>query len=122
VPSVIYVPTVTALKSELGTALHACAHITGGGIVGNVSRILTNELDAIIDMESFETPEIFFEIQRRGHVHADEMVRVFNCGLGMVLAVDASAADAAVSLARATGVTAMVVGALKPGTGKVVLS
>jgi phosphoribosylformylglycinamidine cyclo-ligase len=122
VPSVIYAPTVITLRNDLGAALHACAHITGGGIVGNVTRILTSELDAIIDMESFETPEIFFEIQRRGRVHADEMVRVFNCGLGMVLAVDSSAADAAVSLARVSGVSAMIVGVVRSGTGEVVLS
>ena len=48
-------------------------------------------------MESFDTPEIFFEIQRRGRVHADEMVRVFNCGLGMVVALDADVADAAIT-------------------------
>lgn len=122
VPSVIYAPTITALRKELGGAVHACAHITGGGIVGNVVRILTSELDALIDMESFETPEIFFEIQRRGHVHADEMVRVFNCGLGMVVALDASVADAAVSIARANGVSAMSVGSVRSGSGKVVLS
>ena len=73
-------------------------------------------------MGSFETPEIFFEIQRRGRVSADEMVRVFNCGLGMVVALDPSAADAAVSLARAQGVPAAVVGVVAPGSGKVVLS
>ena len=122
VPSVIYAPTVTALRNELGAAIHACAHITGGGIVGNVARILTPRLDAFIEMDSFETPQIFFEIQRRGHVHADEMVRVFNCGLGMVVAVDASAADATVSTARANGVSAMVVGSIRAGTGEVDLS
>ena len=73
-------------------------------------------------MDSFETPEIFFEIQRRGRVHADEMVRVFNCGLGMVVALDADAADAAVSIARANGVCAMMVGSIRSGTGEVELS
>ena len=122
VPSVIYAPTVTALRNELGEAVHACAHITGGGIVGNVARILPSGLDALIDMDSFETPQIFFEIQRRGRVHADEMVRVFNCGLGMVVAVEASTADAAISIARANGVSAMMVGSVRTGTGEVVLS
>jgi phosphoribosylformylglycinamidine cyclo-ligase len=55
-------------------------------------------------------------------VHADEMVRVFNCGLGMVVAVDASAADAAISLARVNGISAMMVGLVRAGTGEVVLS
>ena len=122
VPSVIYAPSVTALRNDLGGALHACAHITGGGILGNVARILTPEFDALIEMDSFETPQIFFEIQRRGRVHADEMVRVFNCGLGMVLALDPSAADVAISLARAHGISAMTVGSLRAGTGEVVLS
>lgn len=122
VPSVIYAPTVMALRAELGDAVHAAAHITGGGIVGNVVRILTPALDGVIDMGSFETPEIFFEIQRRGRVSADEMVRVFNCGLGMVVALDPRAADAAVSLARAQGVPAAIVGVVAPGSGKVVLS
>jgi phosphoribosylformylglycinamidine cyclo-ligase len=122
VPSVIYAPTVTALRHDLGRAVHACAHITGGGIVGNVARILTPDLDALIDMESFETPQIFFEIQRRGRVHADEMVRVFNCGLGMVVALDSSAADAAISIARDNGIVAMIVGSVTSGTGEVVLS
>jgi phosphoribosylformylglycinamidine cyclo-ligase len=122
VPSVIYAPTVTALRHDLGRSVHACAHITGGGIVGNVARILTPELDALIDMDSFETPQIFFEIQRRGRVHADEMVRVFNCGLGMVVALDPSAADEAISLARVNGTTAMTIGSIRTGTGEVVLA
>ena len=122
VPSVIYAPTVTALREELGDVLHAAAHVTGGGILGNVARILGDDLDAFIDMTSFETPEIFFEIQRRGHVSADEMVRVFNCGLGMVLALDANAANAAVTLARSAGITASIVGEVRSGAAKVVLA
>jgi phosphoribosylformylglycinamidine cyclo-ligase len=122
VPSVIYAPAVTALREELGDALHAVAHVTGGGIVGNVARILGDELDAVIDMTSFETPEIFFEIQRRGRVSADEMVRVFNCGLGMVLALDANAANAAVKLALSSGLEASVVGEIRFGGAKVVLT
>jgi len=121
-PSVIYTPTVLALCREFGNSVHGCAHITGGGIVGNVNRILSSHLDAVIEMDSFVTPEIFLEIQRRGRVHADEMVRVFNCGLGMVVAVDASVADAAVSLARNSGVVAMIVGSVTSGTGQVALS
>jgi phosphoribosylformylglycinamidine cyclo-ligase len=120
-PSVIYAPTIAAMTSDLREAMHAVAHVTGGGIMGNVVRILPSALDAVIDMESFETPRIFFEIQRRGHVSASEMVRVFNCGLGMVLAVDPSAAEAAVSLAHARGIGASVVGSVQLGSGKVVL-
>jgi phosphoribosylformylglycinamidine cyclo-ligase len=110
------------LREALGTAVHAAAHITGGGIVGNVARVLTSDLDALIEMDSFETPEIFFEIQRRGRVNAQEMVRVFNCGLGMVIALEADAADAAISLAHANGIAAMLIGSVRAGTGEVVLS
>ncbi len=121
-PSVIYAPCVVALRRELGAGVHAVAHVTGGGIVNNVARILPPTLDAAIDMERFTTPEIFYEIQRRGPVGADEMVRVFNCGLGMVVALDASAAEAAVTLARASGIGASVVGEVRAGAGRVVLS
>jgi phosphoribosylformylglycinamidine cyclo-ligase len=119
---VIYAPCVLALRQELGARVHAVAHITGGGIVGNVARLLPDDLDAVINMESFATPEIFFEIQRRGPVAADEMVRVFNCGLGMVVALDPSAAEAAVTLARASGVDASIVGEVNAGAQKVVLT
>ena len=121
-PSVIYAPFVVALREAFGAGIHAAAHITGGGIVGNVVRLLSADLDAEIVMESFTTPEIFFEIQRRGPVSAEEMVRVFNCGLGMVIALDPSVADAALTLARTSGVDASIVGVLTPGTGQVVLS
>ena len=121
-PSVIYTPCVLALRSELGASVHAVAHVTGGGIIGNVGRLLGGAMNAVIEMESFPTPEIFYEIQRRGPVGAEEMVRVFNCGLGMVIALDASAAEAAVTLARANGFGASVVGDVRSGVGKVVLS
>jgi phosphoribosylformylglycinamidine cyclo-ligase len=120
-PSVIYAPTVRGLVDTFGLGVHAAAHVTGGGIVGNVTRILPASLDAVIDLASFETPEIFFEIQRRGPVSADEMVRVFNCGLGMVLALDPDVAEAALTLARTT-VGAQIVGEVRPGSGAVVLT
>jgi len=122
VPSVIYAPTITAMRAELGSSVHAAAHITGGGILGNVVRILPEGLNANIEMDSFETPEIFFEIQRRGQVSADEMVRVFNCGLGMVVSVDPSSASAALAIARAQGIVATIVGNVSAGSQKVVLS
>ena len=85
-------------------------------------RILPPSLDAVIEMSSFSTPEIFFEIQRRGRVSADEMVRVFNCGIGMVVAIEAGVADAALEVARSTGVDAVIVGEVRPGNAQVVLT
>ncbi len=122
VPSVIYAPAVMAIAAALGAGLHAAAHITGGGIVGNVARVLPSSCDAVIHMDSFETPEIFYEIQRRGRVSALEMVRVFNCGLGMVVVVDADDVDDAIDAASAAGVVATLVGHARPGTGQVVLT
>ena len=121
-PSVIYAPAVMAVAKALGSGLHAAAHITGGGIVGNVVRVLPPTLDAVIHMDSFETPEIFYEIQRRGLVSAHEMVHVFNCGLGMVVCVDADDVDDAIIAARRAGMVASVVGHARPGTGQVVLT
>ena len=122
VPSVIYAPTVVALRAALGADVHACAHVTGGGIVGNVVRILRDDVDAVIDMSSFDTPEIFFEIQRRGRVSAEEMVRVFNCGLGMVVALDESCVSSALRVCDEQGVAASVVGTVHRGSGQVMLS
>ena len=122
VPSVIYAPTITSLRREFGGAVHAAAHVTGGGIMGNVVRLLPPDLDAVIAMDSFDTPRIFFEVQRRGRVSADEMVNVFNCGLGMVVAVAPSSSDAAVALAQSGGVRAVAIGVVTTGSRKVVLS
>jgi phosphoribosylformylglycinamidine cyclo-ligase len=122
IPSVIYSGAVHALCVEFDTLVHAAAHITGGGILGNVVRILPPTLDAVIDMTSFVTPEIFFELQRRGQISADEMVRVFNCGLGMVVALSPSIAAAAITVARSCGIDAGVVGEVREGSGQVVLT
>ncbi len=121
-PSVIYAPGVVAVRDAVGESLHAAAHVTGGGIVGNVARVLSGSLDAVIAMGSFETPEIFFEIQRRGPVSAEEMVRVFNCGLGMVLVLAPTAVEAALVGARDAGLDASVIGEVRQGHGAVVLT
>ena len=109
------------MRRVIGPDLHSVAHITGGGIVGNVPRALPDHLDAVIDMNSFVTPEIFFEIQRRGDVSAEEMVRVFNCGLGMTLCVDESSVNTVIDVAQAHGITATRVGHVTAGSRKVQL-
>ena len=67
--------------------MHAIAHITGGGLPGNVPRVLGDDLDAVFERDRWPVPPIFAEIQRAGGVDDDEMARVFNLGLGMVVAV-----------------------------------
>ncbi len=118
-PSVIYAPSVLRAVAELGEELHAVAHITGGGIAGNVLRVLPEGLGARIELDSFATPEIFFEIQRRGRVSGAEMTRVFNCGLGMVLAVAPGAREAALALLGEHG--PVVVGVVAEGSRAVEL-
>ena len=103
------------------SGVKAAAHVTGGGVVGNVPRMLPAHLDAVIDLDSFPTPEIFFAIQRQGAVAADEMLRVFNMGLGMVLAVEASAASALAADLTTAGLGVSVVGHVTTGSGKVQL-
>jgi phosphoribosylformylglycinamidine cyclo-ligase len=73
-------------------------------------------------MDAFETPEIFYEIQRRGNVSAEEMARVFNCGIGMVVVVDSDDTDTAVEIARGEGIDVSVVGNVRSGSGAVVLA
>ena len=89
-PSVIYTPAVLAGAPAGGGALHACAHITGGGIVGNLPRVLPEGLGAVLDRSAWAEPRVFAEIQRLGAVAEDEMDRVFNRGIGMALVVDAA--------------------------------
>ena len=121
-PSVIYAPAALGALGARPDAVHAIAHVTGGGIVGNVARVLPGDLDAVIDLDGFATPEIFFEIQRRGPVSAHEMVRVFNCGLGMVLVVDPLAANDVIAIAGDHGVEATRVGRVEAGAGAVRLT
>jgi phosphoribosylformylglycinamidine cyclo-ligase len=109
-PSVIYTPAVLALRAALGDAFHACAHITGGGIVGNLPRVLSAGLGAVLDRSTWQEPQVFAEIQRLGSVAGDEMDRVFNRGVGMALVLDAGSTGEALLALEEAGQTAMVIG------------
>ena len=115
-PSVIYAPAVVALLERVD--VHAVAHVTGGGVVGNVARVLPPEADAVVEWGRFPVPRVFTEIQRLGDVSDQEMERVFNLGLGMVVVVDAAAADEAVDGLRTAGHQAVVIGGVTPGRGQ----
>ena len=116
-PSVIYTPAVLAVRGALGDALHACAHITGGGIVGNLPRALPGDLGAVLARSAWEEPRVFGEIQRLGSVASDEMDRVFNRGVGMALVLDAGAADAALRVLGERGQPGGVIGEVVAGSG-----
>jgi phosphoribosylformylglycinamidine cyclo-ligase len=114
-PSVIYTPAVLRVRDALGQGLHACAHITGGGIVGNLPRVLPEGTGAVLDRGSWEEPAIFAEIQRLGSVAEDEMDRVFNRGIGMVLVVASGRADEALAVLAEEGQPSVLIGSVVKG-------
>jgi phosphoribosylformylglycinamidine cyclo-ligase len=120
-PSVIYAPGVLAVRAALGEGLHACAHITGGGIVGNLPRVLPDGLGAELERSSWVEPPIFGEIQRLGAVEESEMDRVFNRGIGMALVVEAGRFDRALAALAAAGQPSTVIGAVVGGTSGVAI-
>jgi phosphoribosylformylglycinamidine cyclo-ligase len=109
-PSVIYAPAVRRLLGDVD--VRAVAHITGGGIVGNLPRVLPPGVDAHLERAAWEVPRVFSEVQRRGGISDDEMARVFNLGLGMVVVVPAGDAGRALSVLRGAGTAAVEVGRL----------
>ena len=109
-PSVIYAPAVARLLGDVD--VRAVAHITGGGIVGNLPRVLPAGVDADLERSAWEVPRVFTEIQRHGDVADDEMARVFNLGLGMVVVVPAADVSRALGLLLDAGHAATEVGRL----------
>ena len=112
-PSVIYTPAVRAAIAAAD--VHAAAHITGGGFGGNIPRVLPEGCRAVLVRGSWEIPPIFTEIRRLGMVDDDEMARVFNLGLGMVVAVSEATVDAALAAFAGAGIEPLVVGWVEAG-------
>ena len=119
-PSVIYAPAISALVR--GADVRAIAHITGGGLPGNLGRVLPRDCDAVLRRRSWEVPPIFGEIQRLGLVDDDEMARVFNLGIGMVAVVPPADAFRALDLLRGHGHRAVEIGSIEDGNGAVHLT
>ncbi|VFR40308.1 Phosphoribosylformylglycinamidine cyclo-ligase [plant metagenome] len=109
-PTRIYVKQVLAALAAHGTAIKGLAHITGGGLLDNVPRILQPGLQARLHRDAWQMPELFSWLQREGGVADEEMHRVFNCGIGMVVVVPAAQADAVTQTLRAQGETVSVLG------------
>ncbi|HUY21628.1 MAG TPA: phosphoribosylformylglycinamidine cyclo-ligase [Acidimicrobiales bacterium] len=116
-PSVVYAPAVMAAVG--GTEVHAAAHITGGGIPGNLARVLPEHCDAVVDRRAWEEPRVFAEIRRLGDVDEGEMARVFNLGIGMVLALPEASVAAALGALAGAGRPAVVIGRVTDGAGRV---
>jgi phosphoribosylformylglycinamidine cyclo-ligase len=108
VPSVIYAPVVRALQAEVD--VRSVAHVTGGGMEANVARVLPSGVTAAFDRGAWETPRIFTEIQRLGGIDDDEMARVFNLGIGMVVVVPQADLGRALEIAWHAGHHATEIG------------
>ena len=119
-PSVIYAPAITALVRAV--EVHAVAHVTGGGIAGNLGRVIPDHCDAVVRQSEWEPPRIFDEIQRLGGIDDDEMARVFNLGMGMIVVVPATEAFRAQDLLRERGHYAVQIGEIVAGSGAVHLN
>ena len=102
--------------------VHAMAHITGGGIPGNLDRVLPAELDAVVETGSWLVPDIFEAISRGGGTDRSEMFRTFNMGVGMMVVAGPPDVDAVLAAAAGAGVDAWVAGGIRAGSGRVVLS
>ena len=107
-PTEIYVKPLLKLIAEIN--VKGMAHITGGGLVDNVPRVLPENTQAVLHRDSWQMPELFRWLQMKGGVADAEMVRVFNCGIGMVVIVSPDQADAAIKSLTAQGLKAWTVG------------
>jgi phosphoribosylformylglycinamidine cyclo-ligase len=112
-------PTRIYVKSLLPVVrsgrIHALAHITGGGLLENIPRVLPKGLHAVVDADSWEQPRLMAFLQAQGNIEPGEMARTFNCGVGMVLAVAADEADGVARDLEAAGETVFRVGHIEAG-------
>ncbi len=115
-PTRIYVKSI--LKLLRSVPVKGLAHITGGGLTGNVARILPKGTQAVIRKASWPRPKLFQWLQQQGDVAEDEMHRVFNCGIGMVAVVAAADAKRAAGKLRAAGETVYEIGGVEKAKGE----
>jgi phosphoribosylformylglycinamidine cyclo-ligase len=102
--------------------IHAMAHITGGGIPGNVSRALTGQFDALIDAGKWTVPSLFRVLGEAGQIVHDELLRSFNMGVGMIVITDDADAAAIIDSAAGVGVPAWRVGRIVRGSGRIIIT
>ncbi|MGE0033548.1 MAG: phosphoribosylformylglycinamidine cyclo-ligase, partial [Pseudothermotoga sp.] len=117
-PTRIYVKSVLKV---LTPSIHAMAHITGGGIVENLPRMIPSGLEVRIDKTSWQVPEIFRLIQRLGKIEESEMFRTFNMGIGFTLIVDRDSADKIATVLEREGERVWIIGEVKKGERRIVL-
>jgi phosphoribosylformylglycinamidine cyclo-ligase len=118
-PSVIYAPVLARLRASF--PVHAFVHVTGGGIAGNLGRVLPDDCDAVVRRGAWPEPRIFAEVQAAGDVADVEMEHVYNLGLGMLAVVDRGDAAAALEALAAAGFEGWDVGEVMAGNGRVTI-
>ena len=119
-PTRIYVKPVLSVLQQI--PVHAIAHITGGGLPGNLQRVLPDSTEVRIDTASWRWPAIFNWLQTTGNIETPEMYRTFNCGIGLVLLVPGTFADSTIEHLRKAGENAQIIGEITASTGDVRVS
>lgn len=114
-PTRIYAKSILALLEKLTP--HALAHITGGGLPGNISRVIPDGLCAVVESASWDMPAVFEWIRKNGNIAQEEMYNTFNCGMGMLLVVDSQVAPEAVRLLEGLGEKVWLAGRVEKQTG-----
>jgi phosphoribosylformylglycinamidine cyclo-ligase len=118
-PTRIYVKPLLALLRAL--PVHGLAHITGGGLVENIPRVLPAGLEVVLERTAWPRDPVFEWLQAQGRVDEREMYRVFNCGIGMTVHVAEADADNAITILRAAGQDSRIIGKVQSGTRGVVI-
>ncbi len=114
-PTRIYVKPLLALMQQM--KVKGMAHITGGGLLENIPRVLHENTVAELDGTSWHTPKLFEWLRTMGNVEQKEMYRTFNCGIGMAVIVDRADADKASRLLAASGETVWAIGEIRARQG-----
>ncbi|MGC3964597.1 MAG: phosphoribosylformylglycinamidine cyclo-ligase [Rhodocyclaceae bacterium] len=117
-PTRLYVKSMLSLIKSRAGLVKGMAHITGGGLLENVPRILRDELTAVISKSAWQMPPLFQWLQQQGNIDPNEMYRTFNCGVGMVVIVAAEDADAATAALTAQGETVYRLGQIEERNGR----
>src|ERR1700675_3192320 len=112
-PTRIYVKPLLRLIAEV--PVHGLSHITGGGLIDNIPRVLPDGLEVVLERKSWRREAVFEWLQRQGQVADAEMYRVFNCGIGMTVHLSPGNADRAIGILREMGQEALVIGEVRTG-------
>jgi phosphoribosylformylglycinamidine cyclo-ligase len=119
-PTRIYVKPLLKLMREVSP--HGLSHITGGGLVDNIPRVLPDGLEVVLERSAWPRVALFEWLQQQGKITDAEMYRVFNCGIGMTVHISANDAQRAIGILRAAGQEALVIGEIRKGTRGVVIA